>query len=60
MRSRRVFHHLAHHVDIGVPFRNLPALHRELTAAGWIVPGLEYPNYRTLWRALSARERVEA
>ncbi len=42
--------HLAHHVDIGVPFRKLPALHRELEAAGWIQPGLEYPTYRALWR----------
>jgi fatty acid desaturase len=46
--------HLAHHVDIGVPFRNLPALHRELTAAGWVPPGLEYPNYRALWRKLAS------
>lgn len=42
--------HLAHHVDIGVPYRNLPKLHRELVAAGWVLPGLEYPNYRALWR----------
>jgi fatty acid desaturase len=47
--------HLAHHVDIGVPFRNLPALHRELETAGWITPALTYPNYRTLWRALRSR-----
>lgn len=48
--------HLAHHVDMGVPFQHLPQLHDELVAAGWIVPDLEYPNYRTLWRALSARD----
>ena len=47
--------HLAHHVDMGVPWRNLPQLHAELEAAGWVVPDLEYPNYRTLWKALSAR-----
>jgi fatty acid desaturase len=47
--------HLAHHVDMGVPFQHLPQLHHELVTAGWIVPDLEYPNYRTLWRALSAR-----
>jgi fatty acid desaturase len=46
--------HLAHHVDIGIPFRSLPALHRELVASGWIVPELEYPNYRSLWRALAS------
>ena len=52
--------HLAHHVDMGVPFRHLPRFHDELVAAGWIVPDLEYPDYRTLWKALSARERAEA
>jgi fatty acid desaturase len=46
--------HLAHHVDPGVPFQHLPALHRELEAAGWITPELTYPNYRSLWRALSS------
>ena len=46
--------HLAHHVDMGVPWRNLPKLHAELVAAGWVVPALEYPSYRALWRALSA------
>jgi len=47
--------HLAHHVDMGVPFRNLPALHRELVASGWVTPELEYANYVSLWRALSSR-----
>lgn len=47
--------HLAHHVDMGVPWRNLPALHAELVAAGWATPDIEYPNYRTLWRALASR-----
>jgi fatty acid desaturase len=47
--------HLAHHVDMGVPFRNLPALHSELVASGWITPDLEYPNYRALWRKLASR-----
>jgi len=47
--------HLAHHVDMGVPWRNLPQLHRELVAAGWVGPDLEYPSYTALWRALSAR-----
>jgi fatty acid desaturase len=46
--------HLAHHVDMGVPWRNLPALHRELVDAGWVVPDLEYPSYLALWRALAA------
>ena len=46
--------HLAHHVDMGVPFRNLPRLHAELVDAGWVVPELEYPNYRTLWKKLAS------
>lgn len=46
--------HLAHHVDMGVPWRNLPKLHAELVAAGWVVPDLEYPSYRALWRALAS------
>jgi fatty acid desaturase len=47
--------HLAHHVDMGVPWRNLPRLHRELVDSGWVAEGLTYPNYRALWRALRAR-----
>jgi fatty acid desaturase len=46
--------HLAHHVDMGVPWRNLPKLHEELVRAGWIVPDVEYPSYRAFWRACSA------
>jgi fatty acid desaturase len=52
--------HLAHHVDMGIPFRKLPALHRELVAAGWVPEGLEYPSYRALWRALSSGGTVYA
>jgi fatty acid desaturase len=47
--------HLAHHVDMGVPWRNLPKLHAELVAAGWVTDELIYPNYRSLWRALRSR-----
>jgi fatty acid desaturase len=47
--------HLAHHVDIGVPFRKLPALHEELVASGWVVPALEHPSYLSLWRKLASR-----
>ena len=46
--------HLAHHVDSGIPWRRLPVLHRELVAAGWITPDLEYPSYMALWRALAS------
>ncbi len=46
--------HLSHHVDIGVPWTNLPAFHRELAASGWVTPDLEYPNYPSLWRKLAS------
>ncbi|MEM1332959.1 MAG: fatty acid desaturase [Actinomycetota bacterium] len=45
--------HLAHHVDMGVPWRNLPELHDGLVAAGWITPEIEYPSYRAFWRHLT-------
>lgn len=48
--------HLAHHADMGVPWRNLPRFHDELVASGWITPGIEYPNYRAFWRAASSGE----
>jgi fatty acid desaturase len=50
--------HLAHHVDMGIPWRRLPALHHELVAAGWVTPELEYPSYVALWRALSSGRAV--
>ncbi|WP_117000987.1 fatty acid desaturase family protein [Desertimonas flava] len=46
--------HLAHHADMGVPWRNLPRFHDELVAAGWVTPELEYPSYRAFWKACSA------
>ena len=46
--------HLAHHVDMGIPFRNLPAFHAELVRAGYVTDGITYPNYRSLWRALAS------
>jgi fatty acid desaturase len=45
--------HLAHHTDMGVPFQQLPALHDELVAAGWITPSIEYPSYTALWKTLA-------
>jgi fatty acid desaturase len=47
--------HLAHHVDMGVPWRNLPKLHTELEQAGYVTPGITYPSYVALWRALRSR-----
>jgi fatty acid desaturase len=43
--------HLAHHVDMGVPWRKLPELHDALVADGWITPEIVYPSYRAFWRA---------
>ena len=44
--------HLAHHVDSGIPFRNLPAYHRALHQSGYVTDALEYPSYPRLWSAL--------
>ena len=47
--------HLAHHVDSGVPWRNLPRYHQLLRESGYVTPGLEYAGYPALWRKLSSR-----
>jgi fatty acid desaturase len=46
--------HLAHHVDSGVPFRNLPRYHRALAEAGYVDDAVEYPSYPSLWRSLAS------
>lgn len=46
--------HLAHHVDMGVPWRHLPAYHDELVRSGYVTPELTYPSYLALWRALAS------
>ena len=43
--------HLAHHVDMGIPWTNLPRYHAELEAAGYVTPALTHSSYRALWRA---------
>ncbi len=48
--------HLAHHVDSGVPFRNLPRYHQALRDAGYVDNAIEYPSYSTLWKALCAQQ----
>jgi fatty acid desaturase len=50
--------HLAHHVDIGVPFSHLPRLHAELERAGFVQPGLTWPTYRSLWRHAASRRQA--
>lgn len=47
-----VGYHLAHHVDSGVPFRNLPKLHHALDEAGYFEGASTWPNYRSLWSAM--------
>lgn len=49
--------HIAHHLDAGVPWRNLPRFHDELVSCGYIARGLTYPNYRSLWRRLASRAK---
>lgn len=44
--------HLAHHVDSGIPFRNLPALHEALHESRYVTERWEYPSYLAIWRAL--------
>ncbi len=46
--------HLAHHVDMSVPWRNLPRLHNELVASGWVTEELEWPSYWAFWKACSS------
>ncbi len=45
--------HLAHHVDSGIPFRNLPRYHRSLHEAGYVDATIEYARYPSIWKALS-------
>jgi hypothetical protein len=37
-----------------VPWKHLPAYHRELVASGWVPEGLEYRSYPALWRKLGS------
>jgi fatty acid desaturase len=46
--------HLAHHVDMAVPWRNLPRFHTELVQAGYATEALTYPSYLALWRTLAS------
>jgi len=44
--------HIAHHTDSGIPFRSLPSYHRALRESGYVNDVYEYPNYRSIWKAL--------
>jgi fatty acid desaturase len=43
--------HLAHHVDMGIPWRNLPRYHEELRRVGYVTDAITYQSYIALWRA---------
>lgn len=45
--------HLAHHADMGVPFRKLPQLHAELVGSGWVTEQITYRSYPELWRQMA-------
>lgn len=47
-----VGYHLAHHVDSGVPFRNLPKLHDALVEDGYATEGLVWETYPKLWKSM--------
>ena len=36
---------------MGVPWRNLPAYHRELQRAGYVSDAITFKNYFELWHA---------
>lgn len=47
--------HLAHHVDSGIPFRNLARFTQILEEDGYITPEMTWSSYRSLWLALASR-----
>ncbi len=49
-----VGYHLAHHVDSGVPARNLKRLNGALVDDGYLPAEASWPTYRSLWRALAS------
>jgi fatty acid desaturase len=52
--------HLAHHVDSGIPFRNLPKLHAALRESGYVDSTIEYASYPAIWKALRRPADVPA
>ncbi len=47
-----VGYHLAHHVDMLVPYKNLPLLDKALIEDGYVSSDHIWLNYRSLWKAL--------
>lgn len=46
-----VGYHLPHHVDSGVPMRNLPRLQRILIEDGYVPDHIIWPSYLAMWKA---------
>lgn len=55
MTPLNVAYHLPHHVDSGVPFRNLPRFQQILIDDGYVSDTIVWPNYRALWKAAAHR-----
>lgn len=51
-----VAYHLPHHVDSGVPFRNLPRLQQILIEDGYVPDHIVWPSYLALWKAAASRQ----
>jgi fatty acid desaturase len=46
--------HLAHHMDSGVPWRNLPRYHQHLVDAGFVPDVINHSSYVALWKRLAS------
>jgi fatty acid desaturase len=51
-----VAYHLPHHVDSGVPFRNLPRLQQILIEDSYVPDHIVWPSYLSLWKAAASRQ----
>lgn len=51
-----VAYHLPHHVDSGIPFRNLPRLQQILIEDGYVPDHIVWPSYIALWKAASSQQ----
>ena len=49
-----VGYHLPHHVDSGIPMRNLPKLQQILIEDGYVPDHIVWPSYTALWRACAS------
>ncbi len=49
-----VGYHLPHHVDSGIPMRNLPKLQQILIEDGYVPDGLMWQSYTALWRSAAS------